>query len=59
MQRDLLARGVDAEELDAIGELSKDQVHPAVEGARAAPRPDPATVMDGVYRAPALAAIPG
>jgi pyruvate dehydrogenase E1 component alpha subunit len=59
LKRHLVERGVKAEELDAIGELSKNDVHRAVERARAAPRPDPATVMDYVYRTPALAAIPG
>jgi acetoin:2,6-dichlorophenolindophenol oxidoreductase subunit alpha len=59
LKRHLVERGVKAEELDAIGELSKIEVHQAVERARAAPHPDPATVMDDVYRSPALAAIPG
>jgi pyruvate dehydrogenase E1 component alpha subunit len=59
LKRHLVERGVKAEELDAIGELSKNEVHKAVERARAAPHPDPATVMDCVYRSPALAAIPG
>ena len=34
-------------------------MHEGVERARAALHADPATVMDDVYRAPALAAIPG
>jgi TPP-dependent pyruvate/acetoin dehydrogenase alpha subunit len=59
LKRHLVERGVKAEELDAIGDLTKNDVHKAVERARAAPRPDPATVMDYVYRTPALAAIPG
>jgi TPP-dependent pyruvate/acetoin dehydrogenase alpha subunit len=59
MKRHLLARGIEPEELDAISDLSKNDVHQAVEQARAAPRPDPATVMNDVYRTPALAAIPG
>jgi len=59
LKRVLVARGVEAEELDAIAELSKNDVQQAVERARAAPRPDPTTVMDYVYRAPTLAAIPG
>jgi TPP-dependent pyruvate/acetoin dehydrogenase alpha subunit len=59
LKRHLVERGVKAEELDAIGELSKTDVHQAVGRARAAPHPDPATVMDYVYRSPALAAIPG
>jgi pyruvate dehydrogenase E1 component alpha subunit len=59
LKRHLVERGVKAEELDAIGDLTKNDVRKAVERARAAPRPDPATVMDYVYRTPALAAIPG
>jgi pyruvate dehydrogenase E1 component alpha subunit len=59
LKRHLVERGVKAEELDGIGELCKKDVHEAVERARAAPRPDPATMMDYVYRSPALAAIPG
>lgn len=59
LRRRLLERGVKPEELDAGAELVKIEVHDAVERARAAPRPDPSTVMDFVYRAPALAAIPG
>ena len=59
LKRHLIERGVKAEELDAIGELSKNDVHKAVERARTAPHPDPATVMDYVYLSPALAAIPG
>jgi len=59
LKRRLAERGVKPEELDAIGERMKSDVQQAVERARAAPRPDPATVLDFVYRAPALAAIPG
>src|SRR5271165_1458667 len=59
LKRHLMERGVKAEELDAIGERAKVEVLRAVERARAAPRPDPATVLDHVYRAPALAAIRG
>ena len=59
LKRHLVERGVKAEELDAIAELSKNEVRQAVERARTAPHPDPATVMDYVYRSPALAAIPG
>lgn len=59
LKRHLAGRGVDPEELDAIGEQAKNEVQRAVERALAAPRPDPATVLDYVYRAPALAAIPG
>ncbi|MGC1523894.1 MAG: thiamine pyrophosphate-dependent dehydrogenase E1 component subunit alpha [Steroidobacteraceae bacterium] len=59
LKRDLVQRGVDPQELDAIAESAKSEVLEAVERARAAPRPDPASVFEFVYRAPALAAIPG
>ena len=48
-----------SKELDAIGEQARSEVQRAVERALAAPRPDPATVLEYVYRAPALAGIPG
>jgi TPP-dependent pyruvate/acetoin dehydrogenase alpha subunit len=59
LKRYLLERGIGSEELDAIGEHAKQEVLGAVERAYAAPRPDPATVLEFVYRAPALASIPG
>ena len=59
LRRYLTGRGVGTEELDAIGEQAKTEVHGAVERALAAPRPDPATVLEYVYRAPALAGIAG
>src|SRR5882672_6305527 len=59
LKRHLIERGVDAEELDAIGDRSRSEVQQAVERAVAAARPDAATVLEYVYRAPALAAIPG
>jgi TPP-dependent pyruvate/acetoin dehydrogenase alpha subunit len=59
LKRHLVERGVNPEELDAIGERVRSDVLQAVERARIAPRPDPATVLDFVYRAPSLAAIPG
>jgi len=59
LKRTLLERGVSPEELDGIGEHARKAVLQAVERALAAPRPDPATVMQWVYRAPSLAAIPG
>jgi TPP-dependent pyruvate/acetoin dehydrogenase alpha subunit len=59
LKRHLVERGVKPAALDSIGERAKNEVQQAVDRARAAPRPDPATVMDFVYRAPALAAIPG
>jgi TPP-dependent pyruvate/acetoin dehydrogenase alpha subunit len=57
--RHLLERGVGPQELDAIAERTKTEVLHAVERALAGPRPDPATVLEFVYRAPALAAIAG
>jgi TPP-dependent pyruvate/acetoin dehydrogenase alpha subunit len=59
LKRYLIERGVSLAELDAIGERAKNEVLQAVERASAAPRPDPATVLEFVYRAPALASIPG
>ena len=59
LKRYLIERGVKPEELDAIGERADSEVRQAVERARAAPRPDPASVLENVYRAPMLAAIPG
>jgi TPP-dependent pyruvate/acetoin dehydrogenase alpha subunit len=55
MKRFLLSRGVPAAELDAIGEDARNEVRQAVDRARAALRPDPAGVLDFVYRSPALA----
>ncbi|HZF27198.1 MAG TPA: thiamine pyrophosphate-dependent dehydrogenase E1 component subunit alpha [Steroidobacteraceae bacterium] len=59
LKRQLLELGVKAAELDAIGERAKQEVQQAIERARAAPRPDPGTVLDDVYRSPSLNAIPG
>ena len=59
LKRHLIERGVKQEELDAIGERARQEVQQAVERARAAPRPDPATVLEDVYRSPSLNAIPG
>jgi pyruvate dehydrogenase E1 component alpha subunit len=59
LKRYLVERGVDPEELNAIGERTKNEVLRAVEGALEAPRPDPATVLEFVYRAPMLAGISG
>jgi len=59
LQRYLVERGIGLEELDAIGERTRNEVLLAVERALAGPRPDPATVLEFVYRAPALASIPG
>jgi len=59
LKRHLIGRGVKPEQLDAIGEQARSEVQQAVERALAAARPDPTTVLECVYRAPALAAIPG
>jgi TPP-dependent pyruvate/acetoin dehydrogenase alpha subunit len=59
LKRHLVERGVKPEVLDSIGERARTEVQHAVDRARAAPRPDPATVLEFVYGAPALAAIPG
>ena len=59
LQRYLVGRGVDQQELDVIADRAKTAVLQAVERALAAPRPDPSTVLEFVYRAPTLAAIPG
>jgi TPP-dependent pyruvate/acetoin dehydrogenase alpha subunit len=59
LKRHLMERGVRQAELEAIAERARQEVLQAVERARAAPRPDPATVLAGVYRAASLAAIRG
>jgi pyruvate dehydrogenase E1 component alpha subunit len=59
LKRYLVGHGVKAEELDAIGERAGAEVDQAVERARAARRPDASTVLEGVYRSPALDAISG
>jgi len=59
LRRHLQERGVAAEELDAISEQARQEVLQAVERARAAPRPDPALVLEDVYRSPALSGIEG
>jgi TPP-dependent pyruvate/acetoin dehydrogenase alpha subunit len=56
LKRHLIECGAKESELDAIGEEAKQQVLEAVARARAAPRPDPATVLEYVYSAPSLAA---
>jgi pyruvate dehydrogenase E1 component alpha subunit len=55
----LLAQGATATELDALGERARQEVLQAVERARAAPRPDPAAVLEDVYRPGALQSVPG
>jgi pyruvate dehydrogenase E1 component alpha subunit len=59
LKRHLLERGVKADELDTVYESARQEVQQAVDRARAAPRADPATVLDDVYRSPSLHAIPG
>ena len=59
LKRHLTRHDVAAEELDAIAERCRLEVLQAVERARASPRPDPATVLDHVYRAAAFAGIQG
>jgi len=59
LKRYLVGRGVDQQELDAIGERTMSEVQQAVDRARSAPRPDAASVLECVYRAAELAAIPG
>ncbi len=59
LKRLLIERGVDPKELEAIGERARIEVLRAVERALEAPPPDPATVLEFVYRAPEFAAIQG
>ena len=59
LKRFLMEQGIDPPELEAIGVAARAEVEQAVERARRAPRPDPATVLEGVYRSPALAGIQG
>jgi pyruvate dehydrogenase E1 component alpha subunit len=59
LKRHLTQQGVVPDELDAIAERCKSEVLQAVDRARSAPRPDPAGVLEYVYRAPALAGIQG
>jgi TPP-dependent pyruvate/acetoin dehydrogenase alpha subunit len=55
----LLRQGAAPEELDALSERARQEVLEAVTRARAAARPDPASVLDYVYQSPALQAIRG
>lgn len=59
LKRHLIERGVEQAELDAIGERARREVQQAADRARAAPRPDAATVLTDVYRSPFLNAISG
>src|SRR5690242_11556823 len=56
LKRYLAEQGVAQSELARIEDEAKREIHAAVEGARAAARPDPSTVMEYVYSAPSLAA---
>lgn len=55
----LVSQGIAQAELDALAGSARQEVLEAVEKARAAPRPDPDSVLDYVYRAPELQSIPG
>ena len=57
--RHLREQGVQEEELLRIEQEAQREVAQAVEGARAARAPDPATVLEYVYSAPSLAGIQG
>ena len=57
--RHLIERGVGQDELDSIRERARLEVQQAADRARAAPRPDAASVLDDVYRSPSLHAISG
>jgi pyruvate dehydrogenase E1 component alpha subunit len=59
LKRHLIAAGVDSAELDALQDGATREVQGASERARAAARPDPATVLDYVYSSPALHGIRG
>ena len=59
MRRHLIEQGMQQSELDSIGEEARQEVLQAVARACAAPRPDPATVLDYVYSASSLAPSPG
>jgi acetoin:2,6-dichlorophenolindophenol oxidoreductase subunit alpha len=59
LKRELAKQGVKAEELESIGERARQDVQQAVDAARAGSRPDPATVLEDVYRSPALDVISG
>jgi TPP-dependent pyruvate/acetoin dehydrogenase alpha subunit len=54
LRRHLLKSGATERELDALGEEARLEVLAAVERARAAPRPDPSTVLEYVYSSPSL-----
>jgi pyruvate dehydrogenase E1 component alpha subunit len=59
LKRYLVESGVSESEPERIGEQARQEVVQAVARARAEARPDPATVLEYVYSAPALAGITG
>ncbi len=59
LNRYLRDQGIAESDLTRIEEEARRTVLAAVEGARAAVRPDPSTVLEYVYSAPSLAAISG
>jgi len=59
LKRHLHGLGVSETELEAVGESARRDVTQAVERARAAGRPDRATVLDYVYSSPTLQHIAG
>lgn len=58
-KRHLIERGVAVDELDAIAEHARLEVQQAADRARATPRPDASSVLEDVYRLPALNGISG
>jgi acetoin:2,6-dichlorophenolindophenol oxidoreductase subunit alpha len=59
LRRRLQTQGVSPQELDNIAARARQEVEDAVQRARAAPRPTPASVLDDVYRSPSFHAITG
>jgi pyruvate dehydrogenase E1 component alpha subunit len=59
LKRYLIEHGTTESELVAISEKARQEVLQAVAGARADPRPDPATVLEFVYSASSLTGKPG
>jgi pyruvate dehydrogenase E1 component alpha subunit len=59
LKRYLIERGVGAGELDALRDDARREVQQAADRSLAAPRPNVASVLDDVYRAPFLNAICG
>jgi acetoin:2,6-dichlorophenolindophenol oxidoreductase subunit alpha len=59
LKRQLMTHGATPAELDAIADRARQEVEQAVQRACAAPRPDPASVLADVYRAPSLGGVRG